>query len=55
MIAAGEMLFAPLQEAAKSGAFDVPAARVEIIPGALGSDSGVLGCAGVALERVQSA
>ncbi|MFP6596598.1 MAG: ROK family protein [Candidatus Hydrogenedentota bacterium] len=51
MIAAGERLFEPLREAATSQAFDVPARRVEIVPGELGHDSGVLGCAGVALER----
>jgi glucokinase len=51
MIAAGERLFAPIRQEATSGAFEVPATRVEIVPAELGADSGVLGCAGVALER----
>jgi glucokinase len=51
MIAAGERLFKPIRESAKARSFPVPAERVEIVAGALGNDSGVLGCAGVALER----
>lgn len=53
MTDAGESLLQPIREVATSRAFPVPAARVEIIPGALGNDSGVLGCAGIALERVR--
>lgn len=52
MIAAGDRLLEPLRKVATSQAFDVPAKRVEIVRAALGADSGVLGCAGVALERV---
>ena len=51
MIAAGERLFQPIRDVATAGSFPVPAARVEIVAGALGNDSGVLGCAGIALER----
>ena len=51
MVAAGDALFDPLRRVAAENSFEVPANRVEIIPGSLGSDSGVLGCAGIALER----
>lgn len=51
MTATGERLLGPLRDTARSQAFDVPARRVEIVAGTLGNDSGVLGCAGVALER----
>lgn len=51
MINAGEMLFEPIRATARAQAFDVPARRAEIIPAGLGSDSGVIGCAGVARER----
>lgn len=54
MIAAGDALFEPIRRVATKNSFDVPASRVEIVPGALGADSGVLGCAGVALERFTS-
>lgn len=53
MIAAGDRLLNTIREVATSNAFPVPAARVEIITGALGNDSGVLGCAGIALERAR--
>ena len=53
MAAAGERLIRPIRDIAKKSSFPVPAARVEIVAGALGNDSGVLGCAGVALERVR--
>ena len=52
MIAAGEALFDPVRRVASENSFEVPANRAEILPGALGADSGVLGCAGVALERI---
>ncbi|MEX2015322.1 MAG: ROK family protein [Candidatus Hydrogenedentales bacterium] len=53
MIAAGDRLFAPLRATAKANAFDVPAERCEIVPAGLGGDSGVLGVAGCAWERLQ--
>ncbi|MFP6585056.1 MAG: ROK family glucokinase [Candidatus Hydrogenedentota bacterium] len=53
MIAAGDALFDPVRQIAFENAFEVPAKRAQIIPGALGNDSGVLGCAGVALERFE--
>lgn len=55
MIAAGDMLFDPIRQVAAENAFEVPANRAEIVPGALGADSGVLGCAGVALDRLAQA
>ena len=53
MIAAGDQLFDPVRATAKANAFDVPAARCEIVPAGLGGDSGVLGVAGCAWERLQ--
>lgn len=51
MIAAGELLFEPIRETAMANAFEVPAKRAQIVPAGLGQDSGVIGAAGVALER----
>lgn len=53
MIAAGDRLFGPVREVAKSQSFEVPANRAQIIPAELGDDSGVIGAAGVALERLR--
>lgn len=51
MIAAGDMLLSTVRETVAANAFDVPARRCEILPAGLGSDSGVIGCAGCALAR----
>lgn len=51
MIAAGEVLFAPIRETVKANAFEVPANRAQIIAAGLGADSGVIGAAGCALSR----
>ena len=51
MIAAGEVLFKPIRETARLQSFQVPGARAEIVSAGLGADSGVIGAAGVALER----
>jgi glucokinase len=51
MIAAGDVLFNPIRETAKSLCFEVPGNRAQIVPAGLGSDSGVIGSAGCALAR----
>ena len=51
MIAAGDMLFDTVRKTVAENAFEVPARRCEILPAGLGSDSGVIGCAGCALTR----
>lgn len=51
MIAAGDMLFEPVRETVRANTFEVPGRRCEIVPAGLGSDSGVLGSAGCALDR----
>lgn len=53
MIAAGEALFKPVRETAQAQSFDVPGARVQIVPAGLGADSGVIGAAGCALQRFE--
>lgn len=53
MTEAGDALFAPIRETAKSMAFEVPAARAEIIAAAHGADAGVIGAAGCALARLE--
>lgn len=54
MINAGDLLLDTIRETVKRRAFDVPARRAEIVTGALGADSGVLGAAGAALERLEA-
>ena len=54
MINAGPVLLDAIRARALHDAFDVPANRVEIVTAALGEDSGVLGAAGVALERLEA-
>jgi glucokinase len=51
MTKAGEMLLEPIRETAARIAFDVPAARAEIVMAGLGEDAGVIGAAGCAWER----
>jgi glucokinase len=53
MIGAGEALFRPSRETAQAQSFDVPGARVQIVPAGLGADSGVIGAAGCALQRYE--
>ena len=53
MIAAGEVLFQPIRETARAQSFEVPGNRAEIVPAGLGADSGVIGAAGCALERLR--
>lgn len=53
MINAGDMLFDTVRETVMANAFEVPAKRCQILPAGLGSDSGVIGCAGCALARYQ--
>lgn len=52
MIAAGDLLFAPIRETARRQSFEVPGKRAMIVPAALDPDSGVIGAAGCALERL---
>lgn len=51
MIGAGAPLMEAITNIARERAFDVPARRAEIVFGALGSDAGVIGAAGCAMER----
>lgn len=51
MTAAGDALLEPVRRTAKENAFDVPAARAEIVFAELGADAGVIGAAGCALAR----
>lgn len=51
MIAAGELLFKPVRETARSQCFEVPGKRAEIVAAGLGGDSGVIGAAGCARAR----
>lgn len=53
MIEAGDLLFDAIRHTAKRQAFEVPAARAQIVPAALGQDAGVIGAAGCAWQRVQ--
>lgn len=53
MINAGEMLFEPVRRVARENSFDVPGSNCEIVPAGLGSDSGVIGAAGCALDRIE--
>jgi glucokinase len=48
---AGELIFAPVRRIVKQEAFERPAAAVQIVPAALGTDAGVVGAAAVARER----
>lgn len=55
MIGAGDMLFTPIRDTARSNSFAVPAKRCIIEAAGLGPDAGVIGAAGCALERIQNA
>lgn len=52
MTAAGDTLFNPIRESAGAVAFEIPFKSAEIVPAGLGKDSGVLGAAGCALDRL---
>lgn len=52
MAEAGDLLFETIRKSVLLNAFEVPAARAEIIPSALGPDSGAVGAAGCALLRL---
>lgn len=54
MIKAGDLLFDAIREGCAEHAFPAPAKRMEILPAALGGDAGVIGAAGLALQRVLS-
>jgi len=54
MTKAGPVLLDAIRARALHHAFDVPAKRVEIVVAALEGDSGVLGPAGIALERLEA-
>ena len=51
MVRAGELLFAPLREAARRQSFKTPFSRMRILPAALGEDAGLLGAAACAMRR----
>ena len=46
--AAGDYLFNPVREKARSIAFERPSARAKIVPAILGNDAGIIGAAGMA-------
>ncbi|HOH31597.1 MAG TPA: ROK family glucokinase [Candidatus Hydrogenedentes bacterium] len=48
---AGDLLFDTVRKTVMANAFEVPAKRCQILPAGLGNDSGVIGCAGCALDR----
>jgi glucokinase len=51
MVNAGEVLFKPVRETALAQSFEVPGRRAEIVPAELSPDAGVIGAAGIAIER----
>ena len=51
MMAAGEMLFAPMREAVLEHSFPLPGRRLRIVPARLGESAGIIGAAGCALAR----
>jgi glucokinase len=50
---AGRWLFEPIRREVALRAFPVPVKRVRIVPARLGDDAGVIGAAGIALERLK--
>lgn len=54
MVKAGPLLLDAIWERAEQDAFDVPAKRADIVTAELGENSGVIGAAGVALERLET-
>jgi len=55
MTEAGDVLLDAIRNRARQDAFEVPGARAEIVVATLAQDAGVLGAAGVALDRYESA
>ena len=55
MIAAGDILFDAVRQAAADTSFEVPYNRAQIVPAGLGGDSGVIGAAGCGLARHDAA
>ncbi|HOD95507.1 MAG TPA: ROK family glucokinase [Candidatus Hydrogenedentes bacterium] len=55
MSKSGDLLYETVRKTVKENAFEVPAARCQILPAGLGNDSGVLGSAGCALARHHAA
>lgn len=54
MVNAGEVLLKPVRETALAQSFEVPGRRAEIVPAELSPDAGVIGAAGIAIDRHQS-
>jgi len=54
MIAAGDMIMAPLREEMKKRTFPVPAERVQVVWATLGDFAGVIGAAGCLLSRLET-
>ncbi|MCX7626527.1 MAG: ROK family glucokinase [Candidatus Sumerlaeaceae bacterium] len=50
MIGAGEFIFAPLREYARTRSFRRPAQRAQILIAELGADAGIIGAAGLAFQ-----
>jgi len=54
VIAAGDVLFEPMRRTLRELAFKEPGERAQVVPAQLGGDAGLIGAAGVALQRVES-
>jgi glucokinase len=54
MIRAGDLLFDAIREECAARAFPAPAARMTILPAALGRDAGLIGAAGCALTAFET-
>ena len=52
--AAGDVLFDPMRQTLRELAFREPGERAQVVPAQLGGDAGLIGAAGVALQRVRS-
>jgi len=54
VIAAGDVLFDPMRQTLRELAFKEPGERAQVVPAQLGGDAGLIGAAGVAIQRVES-
>jgi len=54
VIAAGDVLFDPMRRTLRELAFKEPGERAQVVPAQLGAAAGLIGAAGVALQRVES-
>jgi len=54
VIAAGDVLFDPIRRTMRELAFKEPGERAQVVPAELGDDAGLIGAAGVALQRVST-